>query len=51
MNNEWISVSEYAKLIGRSTTHVYSLIAQGAVVAMSFTRGKNNGYLVAKPIQ
>lgn len=48
-NKEWISVSDYARLIGRSTTHVYTLIAEGMVEYIPFNRGKNKGYLIAKP--
>lgn len=49
MEEEWISVSSYAKLIGRSTTHVYNLVKEGKVEFKTFNRGKYIGILIKKP--
>lgn len=47
--DEYISVSEYAKLIGKSTQMVYNMIDAGIVEAKSFARGSMRGWLVKKP--
>ena len=49
MEGEWISVSSYAKLIGRSTTFVYSLCKEGKVEFTTFNSGKYIGILIKKP--
>lgn len=46
MNDEWISVSEYARKVKKSTTFVYSLIKEKKVEFKSFSRGKYVGYLI-----
>lgn len=46
MDDKWISVSEAARLLGMSTTHVYSLIHDNKVEYRRFVRGKYKGYLV-----
>jgi len=45
---EWMSVSEYARKVGKSTTYVYSLIRDKKVEYKSFNRGKYIGYLIKK---
>lgn len=44
--DEWISVSEYARKVGKSTTYVYSMIRDKKVEYKSFKRGKYVGYLI-----
>lgn len=44
-----ISVSEYAKIIGKSTTYVYNLVKEGKIPSVTFKRGKYIGILVNKP--
>lgn len=43
--NEYISVSEYAKRIGKSTQTVRNWIKQGRVKTMTWKRGKMIGIL------
>lgn len=43
---EWVSVSEYSRKVGKSTTYVYSLIRDKKVEYKSFKRGKYVGYLI-----
>lgn len=42
----YLSVSEYAKTISRSTTHVYNLIADGKIDTIPYARGNYNGYVI-----
>lgn len=46
---EYISVSEYAAFIGKTTSQVYNLINDGLVPCVKFQRGTMNGKLVLKP--
>ena len=46
---QYISVSDYAKYIGRTSAHVYNLIKEGIVSAVTFQRGTMIGRLVEKP--
>lgn len=46
---EYISVSDYAAFIDRTTSQVYNLIKEGIVPSVQFTRGKMKGLLVIKP--
>lgn len=46
---DYISVSDYAAFIGRTTAQVYYLINEGAVPCVRFQRGKMNGWLILKP--
>lgn len=46
---EYISVSDYAKFIGKTSAHVYNLIREGLVSSVTFTRGTMKGRLVEKP--
>ncbi len=48
-NNEYISVSSYAKLMGQSTQSVYNHIRDGKIEHINFTRGQYNGVLVKNP--
>lgn len=48
--NEYISVSDYAQYIGKTPAHVYNLIKEGLVPAVTFQRGTMIGRLVEKPI-
>lgn len=43
---EWISVSEYAGRIGKTTQTVYNMIQRGELVSKSFKRQTMNGILV-----
>lgn len=45
----YVSVSEYSKLIGKSTQMVYNMIDSGVLEAICFTRGTMKGWLVRKP--
>lgn len=42
----YFSVSEYAQLIGKSTTHIYNMIAKGEVETVPFQRGQYHGYII-----
>ncbi len=42
----YYSVSDYAYMIGKSTTYVYSLIASGKLETIPYKRGKYNGYII-----
>ena len=42
----YVSVSDYAKKRGVSTTIVYNWIRHGTIDAIKFQRGKMNGWLV-----
>lgn len=46
MNEEWMSVSSYARKVGKSTTFIYSLIKEKKIEFKSFNRGKYVGYLI-----
>lgn len=46
---EYISVSEYAKFIGRTPAHVYNMIKEGLVSSVMFDRGTMKGWLIEKP--
>ena len=43
---EWVSPSEFARRLHKSTTYVYSLIREKKVEYKSFKRGKYVGYLI-----
>lgn len=45
-NERWVSASEYATMIGKSTQTVYNMVHAGTVESKSFKRGKYNGILV-----
>lgn len=42
----YLSVRDFSQLIGKSTTHVYNMIAKGEVETVPFQRGKYNGYII-----
>lgn len=46
----YYSVSEFAKKLGRSTTYVYSQIAEGRLDTIPYTRGKYNGFVIREKI-
>lgn len=46
---EYISVSEYAKFIGKTPAHVYNMIKGGLVSSVMFERGTMKGWLIEKP--
>ena len=46
---QYISVSEYAKFIGKTSAHVYNMIREGLVASVLFERGTMNGWLIEKP--
>ena len=43
---KYLSVSEFAQLIGKSTTHVYGMISRNELETVPFQRGKYNGYII-----
>lgn len=45
-SEEWVSVSTYAKLIGKSTTHVYNLVKENRLKYKTFDRGRYKGILI-----
>lgn len=45
----YITVSQYAEYIGKTTAHVYHLISAGVLPVHTFSRGKMNGRLIEKP--
>lgn len=47
--DNFISVGEYAKFVGKSTQQVYNLLRSGVVSGFEFTRGTMRGWLVEKP--
>lgn len=47
--NEYISVSEYAAYVGKTTQYVYNMIRDGLVPSVEFQRGKMAGRLIEKP--
>lgn len=48
---EYISASDYAAFVGKTTAQIYNLIHDGSVPAVKFTRGTMNGWLVLKPVE
>lgn len=46
---EYVSVSEYAKLVGKTTQNIYHMIDCGLLPVVKFKRGKMNGWLIEKP--
>lgn len=46
---EYISASEYAKFIGKTTQTVYNMINEGKIASNVFTRGGMIGHLIEKP--
>lgn len=46
---QYISVSEYAKFINKTSAHVYNMIREGLVSSVMFERGTMNGWLIEKP--
>lgn len=48
-NCEWVSVSEYADMVGKSTQTIYNRIKDGAVKYITFSRGKYKGILIKNP--
>ena len=48
-NEHWVSASEYASMIGKSTQTVYNMVHAGTIDSKTFKRGKYNGILVKVP--
>lgn len=44
--HEWVSVSDYAQMIGKSKQTVYNMIRAGKVKSKTFRRGSMCGLLV-----
>ena len=42
----YLSVSEYAEMVGKSTTHIYGMIARNELETIPFQRGNYNGYVI-----
>ena len=42
----YLSVSEYANMLQKSTTHVYNMIAKGMLDTIPYQRGNYNGYVI-----
>lgn len=49
MENEYISVRDYAEFIGKTTQQVYNMLHDGRVAGFEFHRGKMRGWLCMKP--
>ena len=47
---EYISVSDYARQIGKSSQHVYNLIRSGELETIKFKRGEYNGVLIKRQL-
>lgn len=47
---DYITVSQYAEYLGKTTAHVYQQINTGLVPVVTFQRGKMNGRLIEKPV-
>lgn len=47
---EYISVSDYANFVGKTSQQVYNMIHDGLVPNVQFQRGSMVGRLVAKPL-
>lgn len=47
---DYITVSQYADFVGKTTTHVYQQINAGLIPVVTFQRGKMNGRLIEKPV-
>ena len=50
MNEEYISVGEYAKFVGLTTQQIYNQLHNGVISGFEFTRGRMKGWLVKKPV-
>lgn len=46
---QYISVSEYANMVGKSTQTIYNRIKDGTVKYITFSRGKYKGILIKNP--
>lgn len=51
MEEDWMSVSSFAKTIGVSKQTVYNRIREGVYETKEFSRGKMKGILVKAPIE
>lgn len=49
MSENYISVSDYAKFIGKTTQTVYNMIKDGVINVIHFNRGSMVGILIEKP--
>lgn len=47
--DNYISVSEAAEYLGKTTSHVYNMIRDNSIHAIKFNRGTMAGWLVEKP--
>lgn len=47
---DYITVSQYADFVGKTTAHVYQQINAGLIPVVTFQRGKMNGRLIEKPV-
>lgn len=47
--DKWLSVSEFASLLGVSSQTIYNRIARGSYETQEFRRGKMRGILVRVP--
>lgn len=46
MNEEWIGISEYAKMVGKSKQTIYNWVRSGKVESKTFSRGSMRGILI-----
>ncbi len=46
MNEEWIGISEYAKMVGKSKQTIYNWVKRGKVESKTFSRGSMRGILI-----
>ena len=51
MNDDWISVSECARILGKSSQTVYNMVSSGKIKSKTFRRGSMCGILVKLPKQ
>lgn len=46
MNENWVGISEYAKMVGKSKQTIYNWVRSGKVEMIDFKRGKMRGILI-----
>lgn len=50
MSEEYISVGEMARYLGKTSQHVYNLLHTGEISGIEFNRGSMRGWLCHKPM-
>lgn len=46
MNEEWIGISEYARMVGKSKQTIYNWVKSGKIESKTFRRGTMQGILI-----